>query len=229
MAKPPVPGLVKTRLTASLSPAAAAAVHAAMMQCVLNRLTALTSGPCWLALAGLDEQYAGDAELARLRLAELGPLAVHVPKHWRIVDQGSGDLGSRLNHVWQQVHQGKAVFWGVDSPDVPQTHLQAALALTRKPVCGAGPVSDGGYWTLAAGRYCPEVVADIDWAGPSVYHQTQSAAAAAGIKWQTLPRWHDVDEPADLSALMQRLDAAVEPALVQLKHTLGQTREEPSP
>ncbi len=211
MAKAPEPGRVKTRLTARLSAEAAAAAHAAMMACVLTRVAAHLSAKPVLALAG------------RLPAEEVGAatgLEVAVDPAYEVVDQGEGDLGERLASVWRRVGGGRAVFFGVDSPDVPIGHLGAIPAALAEHDAAVGPVDDGGYWTLAANRLEPALLAGIDWGTANVYHQTRAAAGRAGLDLADLPPWRDVDEPADLDALCRRLRSADEPALIELRRRL---------
>jgi glycosyltransferase A (GT-A) superfamily protein (DUF2064 family) len=62
MAKNPVPGRVKTRLSPEYSPYQAACIHAAMLDCVLNRLMKYLPGRHLLAL---DDQIAPTGPLSQ--------------------------------------------------------------------------------------------------------------------------------------------------------------------
>ena len=195
MAKDPAAGAAKTRLTAdgTWSAADARILAEAMLRCVILRLR---DAAARLVLAVTPD---GEAE----RLADrLGVGRIEV------LDQGAGDLGRRLDRVWRQVGiDGPVAFFGGDSPDVP-AHMLAGIpcALERCDVA-VGPTRDGGYWTLAAARYRPEVLLDIDWGSTHVYDQTRRNATKAGLVVETLPVWHDVDHPADVEALRQRVRA----------------------
>jgi len=208
MTRPACAGQVKTRLTAArggtLTDAQAAAVHAAMSRCVLGRLSQ------WSAIKGFIAVEGG-------RVNPPGARPVQVPSGWSVLDQGTGDLGQRLGRVWRRVGGGPIAFFGVDSPDVPAEALAAAIEAARSHDVAAGPVDDGGYWTLAAVRYRAELLVGIDWGTDRVYHQTSQAARRLGLRLQALPAWHDVDGPADLAALQRRLVSADEPMLRQLR------------
>lgn len=209
MAKPAVPGQVKTRLMSEFSPDQAAAIHAAMSNCMLKRLAEYLPGEHVIALAG--------------DVGKSGPhmnMRNHALADWRIIDQGTGDLGQRLDHVWRTLGGGPIVFFGVDSPDIPPEVLHAIPEALRNAHAACGPVDDGGYWTLAARSYSPALLRGIDWGEASVYHQTQVAARSAGLSLAELPRWHDVDEPADLRALQARLVDTTEPSLRRLRDRL---------
>jgi len=97
MAKPARPGLVKTRLIARYGAEAAAAVHAAMMHCVMARLRA-----CFEPLL-IDVRFV-------LALAEPYEDRDHPGGGWEIVSQGGGDLGERIGRVWHRIGLGLPFF-----------------------------------------------------------------------------------------------------------------------
>ncbi|MEM9253172.1 MAG: DUF2064 domain-containing protein [Planctomycetota bacterium] len=217
MAKAGEPGRVKTRLIPAIGAEAAAAVHRAMLACVLRRLADGWAGPRVLAVAG---------DPARLGAEAAG---------WRVVDQGDGDLGDRLERVWRgpAVGGGAVAFFGVDSPDAPAAAWRAidrVLAGAREGVgdgaeAAVGPVADGGYWTLAArsADRGAALLRGIDWGSERVLGQTRAAAAGAGLRLAELDAWHDVDDADDLAALRRRLadaDATADPALAELAAAL---------
>lgn len=217
MAKAAVPGRVKTRLTrgdGGLSEAQASDVHSAMFETVLARLTTHLRTP------------AGEGPALVLAMDDpAGAPAGAAAAGWRVIAQGGGDLGERLDRVWQdcRAHTGHdaAVFFGVDSPDVPSDILSSIGDALNHATAVVGPVEDGGYWTLACRDYLPQLLRGIDWGTPAVYDQTLKIARDAGIDLQPLPPWHDVDEPADLAALCTRLTTADEPALLPLRDRLA--------
>jgi len=217
MAKAAVPGRVKTRLTrgeSGLSAAQASGVHSAMFETVLTRLAAHIRSP-----------HGGPAALVLAMDDPAGAPAESEAVGWRVISQGDGDLGQRLDRVWQdcRTHTGHdaAVFFGVDSPDVPIDILESLGDALNHATAVIGPVEDGGYWTLACRDYLPQLLRGIDWGTPAVYDQTLKIARDAGFDLQSLPQWHDVDEPADLAALVARLDSADEPILHALRDRLS--------
>jgi glycosyltransferase A (GT-A) superfamily protein (DUF2064 family) len=182
---------------------------------VLSRAVAHLRGPRYLALAGRaapGSVAAGAAGRAvEQQAAEQG---------WRVIDQGAGDLGQRLGHVWQAVGSGPVVFLGVDCPDVPGSALAAIEPALTEAEAAVGPVSDGGYWTLAARAYQPALLDGIDWGSDRVHAQTHAAAKAAGLRLIDLPAWYDVDDMDDLRKLRARLRDATEPSLTRLRQAL---------
>jgi rSAM/selenodomain-associated transferase 1 len=210
LAKPAQPGTVKTRLLGTLTPHQAAEVHAAMLECVLIR-TAAHFGPGQLALADPNP----DAERAVVDAQALAE-----SHGWTVTDQGRGDLGQRLKHVWRRSNSEAVLFLGVDSPDVPAEALAAIPPALSQAQAAIGPAADGGYWTLAARGFHPELISDIAWGTDRVYEQTRIAAERAKMSLKPVPGWYDVDDMEDLQALGNRLRSATEPALTHLRQRL---------
>jgi len=195
MAKRPEPGRVKLRLVRArfVDEAGAAAIAGAMLECTIARLR--RAGDVVLALTPGAEPL--DAASGAASGAGL-----------RTIDQGEGDLGSRIDRVWRVVGTGRpAAFFGGDSPDVPISAIASIRPALAEAMLAVGPTDDGGYWTLAARSYVPAVLRGIDWGGRSVYDQTRRRAAEAGASFRVLPSWHDVDRPEDVHRLRRRLTA----------------------
>ncbi len=191
MAKYPEPGRGKSRLISdSLSAETASEIAMAMIQCMIRRL-----GIFGQVILGVTPD-GFSSEMSR----RLGP------PHVRIVDQGPGNLGQRLDRVWNEVGIDQAIaFFGMDSPDIPIEWLKMIPVSLDRSDLALGSTEDGGYWTLAARRYVPLVLREIDWGSESVYHQTCQRAKKAGYTIDELPVWPDVDEPEDLMKLRLRL------------------------
>ncbi|WP_432797397.1 TIGR04282 family arsenosugar biosynthesis glycosyltransferase [Poriferisphaera sp. WC338] len=247
MAKPPVPGRVKTRLTPNLTPLQAAKVHAACLNCLLTRLTdwAQDQSPqpqIHLALAGIDQHTytnfitsTSDASntctLHADHFNDDPALQIPIPTDLKITDQGDGNLGDRLGHVWQSIPpHHPVVFLGADSPDLPLTELATSLTLfqTTNTQTAIGPVSDGGYWTLLVRDYFPQLIQNIDWGTDAVYHQTIQAAQNTGLQYSERQSWFDVDTHQDLHNLIQRTAQTHDPALAALHQSLIKITGNPS-
>lgn len=216
MAKAAVPGEVKTRLAKHLSPNGACAVHVAMMQCVLARMI---------------RHFPPASGFSHALAVPGGPsteLGIQTPEGWGIIDQGSGDLGDRLAHVWQHLGGGRVAFFGVDSPDLPtgqMGEIKTGFADANVDAM-VGPTFDGGYWTLAAKCFDRRLLTGIDWGTSSVYDQTIEAGQNAQLRMGTLGQWHDVDEIEDLRSLSSRLAEQSEPALVELHERIASALKE---
>ncbi len=194
MAKRPEPGAVKTRLVGpgGFEPEAAAQLSWAMLRCTAHRLRFASPR----VILAVSPDGCG-RELAKALGVEFA----------QIVDQGAGDLGRRLERVWKIAGgEGRIAFFGVDAPDVPVTALREIPHALANHDLAVGPTKDGGYWTLAAGAFHPEVIRGIDWGSDRVYDQTRQRAAEAGLEVYALTRWYDVDQPSDVEALSRRLE-----------------------
>ena len=218
MAKPPLAGLVKTRLIRSIGAQRAADVHAAMLDCVLTRAAAVfppARGHRLVLSFALDLVDPDD------KASSMG-LGVQPGPDWTVVRQGRGDLGQRLDHAWLEQGGGPTVFLGSDSPDVPLpalTEIERALSMSDVAI---GPTEDGGYWTLGANRRDPRILSGIDWGTSKVYHQSRAATQRAALDLTELPRWFDIDEPSDFELLRRRLTVTHEPVLRRLAARLDQ-------
>ncbi|MAX26170.1 MAG: hypothetical protein CMJ19_16865 [Phycisphaeraceae bacterium] len=210
MTRPPIAGKVKTRLIGDMTDQQAAKIHQALMSCVMTRLVKIFSP---------IQDYPVRFGLA----VDGGPAAwpsalPHEP--WELLDQGDGDLGQRLETVWGRIGKGPVMFFGVDSPDVPRVDLENMIQILTRADAVVGPVADGGYWTLAASQFFPQLLMGIDWGSANVYHQTIQAARDARIDLASGAHWYDVDTPEDLASLRHRLTETHDADLIALREQL---------
>ncbi len=71
-----------------------------------------------------------------------------------------------------------------------------------------GPARDGGFYLLGfrlRGGKPPDVFRAIAWGTPRAFRQMRARLRAAGQRTAVLPRWHDVDSPADLARLRREV------------------------
>ena len=186
-AKLPEAGRSKTRLVTptGLNPAAAARVAEALLVCTAARLRKVFSD---VVLAVTPDDAAAES----------------FPPADRLIGQGTGDLGDRLVRVAGAI-EGPVAFFGMDTPDLPAGHFAAIAEALVRADAAVGPTGDGGYWTIAFQDRPLELLRRIDWGSDRVYDQTLERAAGAGLRIETLPPWTDVDHPADLARLRQRV------------------------
>ena len=198
MAKAPRPGFAKTRLIPALGTAGAAALAEAFIAdtAVLLRGT------------GVDVVVLATPPEAAAVLSALSGFPA--------IAQRDGDLGARISGAFADLAaRGHApvLLMGTDSPTQPQAHVTTALSLcaAHPDALVLGPAEDGGYWCVGLSRPQPGLFAGIAWGTGSVLAETKARAARRGVPVVLGPRWHDVDEPADLLRL--RLELAGDPAL----------------
>ncbi|WP_428938417.1 TIGR04282 family arsenosugar biosynthesis glycosyltransferase [Fontivita pretiosa] len=193
MTKLPVAGKVKTRLMPALSAEQAAGVHRAFVCHVLGRLHGLC--PEAELIVSFDPPGAL-AAMRELLGARIGLMA-----------QSDGNLGQRLADAYRRLGSRRAVFLGVDSPDVPIEFIRRAIALVHDNDVVTGPCADGGYWTLGLGESvdAESLLVHVEWSSGREQAQTLARARELGYRVAVADAWDDVDRPDDLRRLVQRL------------------------
>jgi rSAM/selenodomain-associated transferase 1 len=193
-AKQPLPGQVKTRLAAAISPAGAARVARAFLDDLLDRLTVVAAQRL-LAFAP-PEAESFFASLARGRFA--------------LTPQAGGDLGRRLAAFFaDQIRAGaeRTVVLGTDSPTLPLDHVEQAFRELEHADVVLGPATDGGYYLVGCARRLPPIFDGIAWGTPRVLADTVARLAAPHWRLALLPPWYDVDTLDDWQALRGHLAA----------------------
>lgn len=217
--RPPVPGLVKTRLVPALGAEGAAEIHRRLAEGVLAWAKRL----CLSRPTRLEVRHDGGTA-AEMR-AWLGLAALYRP-------QGPGDLGIRMSSALAQaLAEGadRVVLVGTDLPGLTDVHLAQALEALATRELVLGPAADGGYYLIGLTRPMPELFRGVAWGGPEVLAQTLAAAQASGIRPALLPELCDLDRPADLGLLESAPPpptAAVDPERVSV--VIPALNEEPN-
>ncbi len=189
-AKPPVPGLVKTRLSPPLSRAEAAAVHEASLKDVVAAARR-TGFDVEIHFAGSDDD--GGAFFAR----EFADVARR--------PQSGGDLGHRMSAAFEGAFargETRVLLVGSDSPTLPREELDAAA---REAVAGTvvlGPALDGGYYLVGmraeSWPAARRMFEGVRWSTDSVFTATVERLAAEGMGVHLLTPWYDIDHIEDL-------------------------------
>lgn len=181
IAKRPVPGRVKTRLTPPFTPTQAAGLAAAALRDTLRAAAAVPAAQHVLLFDGDPTGW--------------------LPSGWRLVPQVSGGLDVRLTAGFVAVAgAGPAVLVGMDTPQ-----LRADLLPPLPPGVDAcfGPASDGGFWAL--GLRDPAQAVDTIPGVPMSAADTGSVQrerlCAAGLVVVDLPELTDVDDEATARAV----------------------------
>ncbi len=192
-AKVPVPGHVKTRLTALLSEEEAARLYAAFLQDALTQYQSL----------GVDVRlYLGpSSEKLDPALADLAT-SVH--------NQHGDGLGARMQHAFLESFMAgyeRLVIIGTDHPTLPSVFItQAFDALVDPLSVSLGPSEDGGYYLLGMNDLFPELFRAMTYSHPDVFRQTLDRAMASQAGITVLPEWYDVDTPETLLRLVRDLE-----------------------
>jgi hypothetical protein len=194
MLKAPRAGEVKTRLAQILSEADAASLAACFAQ------DAVASA----------RRIARDVIVAYTPSDGRHILRSILPHDLLWMEQEGAGLGARLGAaVGRAAALGFSplIVTGTDSPTLPPVLIETAIgALGRDEVdLVLGPTEDGGYYLVGLSRPVPHLFQNIAWSTSLVYQQTVDTAARLGLRIRELPRWYDVDVPADLLRLRDEL------------------------
>lgn len=208
-AKPPVPGVAKTRLIPALGPDGAAALHARLVKRALH--TAQRAGQ-------------GSVELC-CTPDETDPLFQYCAARYgvELTVQAAGDLGARMHAAFDRtLRAGHYVtLIGTDCPALTPRHFhRAAEALARGSQAALVPAEDGGYALIALAQNEASLFSDIPWSTDGVMAATRERLRALGWRWDELETLWDVDLPADYERLQASglLDGGVETSSAVAPH-----------
>ncbi|MEZ5701183.1 MAG: TIGR04283 family arsenosugar biosynthesis glycosyltransferase [Burkholderiaceae bacterium] len=187
MAKAPVAGVAKTRLSGLLGPAGAARAQRGFILRTLDTARRASIGPVAL-------QY--DVGVYH-RLFSLLSERCGVP----CVAQVQGDLGRRMSAVtvdhFFPVGRATLIIVGTDCPVLTPAHFQAAADALIDNDAVFIPAEDGGYVLVGMRRAMPQVFERVDWSTPRTMAQTRERLSQIYARWVELPALWDVDMPAD--------------------------------
>lgn len=194
-AKSPLPGLVKTRLAASIGAEEAAAVYRDLLVRTLG--TAANA-----RRAGI----VGAVELWVAPEADPGPLAAWAERLGiALHPQHGADLGARMRHALRASLDASrpALLIGTDAPDLDLAYLAEAAAALQSHDAVVGPAEDGGYVLIGLARDA-DAFTGVAWSTPAVMAQTRSLLTTAGVTWKELAPLWDVDTADDLARWQSR-------------------------
>lgn len=180
IAKEPVAGRVKTRLTPPLSPQQAATVAEAALRDSLHAVSATPAGQRVLALDGLPGSW--------------------LPDGFVVIPQRGAGLDERLAAAFSDVYRLRpepVVLIGMDTPQVTPALLSRALDALADHDAVFGPAADGGFWLLGLREPDPGLLLGVPMSHPETGKLQLDRLALAGLSVRHLPELIDVDTAAD--------------------------------
>ncbi|MFJ9852709.1 DUF2064 domain-containing protein [Streptomyces sp. NPDC101150] len=178
IAKEPLPGRVKTRLTPPYTPHEAAQLAEAALRDTLQAVAAMP---------------------ARRRVVVLeGSPGPWLPAGFEVRPQCAGGLDERLAAAFAD-STGPTLLLGMDTPQVTAALLAPALAPDAWQRCDAwfGPAEDGGFWALGLADPDPRLLRGVPMSTPGTGAAQRARLTDAGLRVRDLPPLRDVDTAAD--------------------------------
>ncbi|MFR9675068.1 TIGR04282 family arsenosugar biosynthesis glycosyltransferase [Streptomyces sp. TR02-1] len=180
IAKEPVPGRVKTRLSPPYTPEQAARLAEASLADTLETVALLPARRRVLVLSGRPGTW-------------LPPDA-----GYEVVPQVDGGLDERIEAAFA-LCDGPALLVGMDTPQLTADHLAPALAPAAWDDCDAwfGPAADGGFWALGLARPEPGLVRGVPMSTEFTGLEQRRRLMGAGLTVRDIPTLRDVDTADD--------------------------------
>ena len=181
LAKAPVPGRSKTRLTPPLTAVEAAAVAEAALADTLEAVAACGADRRLLALDG-----------------EPGPW---LPAGFEVFPQVEGSFNERLAAAWAHAG-GPGLQIGMDTPQVTAALLDESLAVVTGGCDAAlGLAEDGGWWALGLTRPHPDAFLGVPMSRGDTGLMQRKQLRALGLTVADLPVLRDLDDADDARAV----------------------------
>jgi rSAM/selenodomain-associated transferase 1 len=200
IAKAPVPGRSKTRLTPPCTPEEAAEVAGAALA---DTLAAVAAVPDVDPVLVLDGEPGG-----------------WVPDGFRVVPQRGDGLDERLASAFDDVG-GPGLLIGMDTPQVTPDLLSVSLARLRSADVDAvlGPARDGGWWAIGLRCPDPRVFLGVPMSTAGTCHAQRARLRELGLTFVELEELRDVDTFDDA------IEVAGDARATRFAETVGRIRE----
>jgi rSAM/selenodomain-associated transferase 1 len=199
IAKEPVPGRVKTRLTPPCTPRQAAALARAALEDTLEAALAV------------------DRDTRRVLVLDGRP-GPWLPEGFEVLPQCGEGLAERLAAAFADAG-GPAFLVGMDTPQVIPALLEAGLDAVAAGDAAFGAALDGGYWGIGLPAADARVFAGVPMSRDDTGAVQRARLAALGLPIKALPPLRDIDTIEDARAVAREAPgsrlaaalAAVEP------------------
>lgn len=183
IAKAPVPGRVKTRLTPAFTPEQASALAEAAIRDTLEVMRAVE---------------------ARTFLAWDGPVPSWLPADAAVVRQRGSGLDERLTHAFADVlHHagtGPALLVGMDTPQLAVSDLEVDW---RGADAVLGLSEDGGFWAVGLRRFHADAFRGVPMSTSDTGRAQLRRLQSLGLRVRLLRSLRDVDTAHDAAEVAQ--------------------------
>lgn len=200
VAKEPVAGQVKTRLSPAFAPEEAASLYRCM---IADRLQEMGG------LDGTDLAVAFTPASAAKAFISLAPLG------FDFFPQRGFDLGERLHNIFVDAFAdgyGAVSIIDSDSPDLAKAIVMESFdhLLENGSDVVFGPACDGGYYLVGMRKPHPELFENISWSTGTVLEDTLRKNSGLGLKTALLPWGNDLDTFEDLLGFYKKYNGEKE-------------------
>ena len=189
IAKAPVPGRVKTRLSPPFSPAQAAALAQAALEDTLAVVAAAPTHRRVLVLEG----EAGD----------------WLPEGFEVIPQRGDGLAERLGDAFATIAE-PTLLVGMDTPQLGADLLEHGMRMLTMHGVDAvqGDATDGGYWAIGLMRPDRGAFAGVPMSADHTADAQRARLAQLGLAVADLPALRDVDDLDDARAVAAQAPAS---------------------
>jgi rSAM/selenodomain-associated transferase 1 len=190
IAKAPVPGRVKTRLTPPFTPEEAASLAEAALTDTLSAVS--------------------QADVARRVLALDGAPGPWLPAGFDVVAQRGAGLDERIANALLDACASvplPVVLIGMDTPQVTPDLLAAAAAPLASGAADAtfGFAEDGGFWLLGLREVNPELLLGVPMSRPDTGSHQLLRLERAGLRVELVPQLTDIDTAAEAERIAAQI------------------------
>jgi glycosyltransferase A (GT-A) superfamily protein (DUF2064 family) len=200
MAKSPVPGRVKTRLSPPCTPTQAATIAEAALADTLGAVGRCGADRRVLALDG-----------------EPGPW---LPPGFEVVDQVGTTFAERLEAAWSTM-TGPCIQIGMDTPQVTAALLDDGLdRVVHRCLAVLGPATDGGWWALGLRRPVRRLFVDVPMSTSTTGAAQIDALRDKGLDAELLTELRDIDTIDDAVAVAAAIPSSRTAAALAAVRTL---------
>jgi glycosyltransferase A (GT-A) superfamily protein (DUF2064 family) len=205
LAKEPVPGRVKTRLTPPFTPQEAAMLAEAALTDTLEAVHR--------------------TRVVRRVLCLAGEPTFWLPSSFEVIPQRGMGLDERIAAAMWDTYAGLPLLIGMDTPQVTAGLLEAAVEPLVRTMADAafGPAEDGGFWLLGLRRPAPYLTLGVPMSESVTGRAQLVRLIQAGLRIHMTPELVDVDTLTE-AARVARLAPATRFATT-LAATLGAPAE----